>query len=81
VYRQAASFELPLDVEREQCFRKAAVRLTPVPSVRGKRRYKQASPQRVYIRVPRQIGALASARTSTQDLCEFTYGYPGRSAL
>jgi hypothetical protein len=44
MYRQAASFELPLDVERKQCFGEAAVRLTPVPSVRGKRPYTPQPP-------------------------------------
>ena len=34
-YKQAASFELPLDVERKQCFGEAALRRAPVPTRRA----------------------------------------------
>jgi hypothetical protein len=59
----------------------------------GKRPYRQASPQRVYVRIPRKIGALASARTRVLhfgkkrgNICLILYRYyyqgvtrPGKS--
>ena len=62
IYRRSSKQRIFPIVTRESAV-KRSVRLTSVPSVRSERPYRQASPQRVYVWVPRKIGALASART------------------